>query len=366
MTVIRMRYILTLTILCCVLILNIDFANGRRLILSSELGKRKGTIKTIESEDGEVIDCVDTYKQPAFDHPLLKNHIIEIEGENDDSLKALQVWRKYGECPKGTIPIVRAPTSSKYGRKTHFKSHYRYNQSHFVAPGHEYAEVTMNGGTYFGAKANINVWTPVSHGTISVAQIWVVSSSQVETEINTVEAGWISDGYRTTGCYNLDCPGFVQVSKSAALGSILQPVSIFNGVQTTIQVSLAQHKENGEWWLEFGSEPIGYWPSSVFKTLGGGGDTINWGGEIFNDGANGHHTETQMGSGHFSIEGFGRASYFSNLMYTDNGLTFKDPEKLTTYATKPVCYDVRIGEDKSTDKGTYFFFGGPGYSDKCL
>ncbi|XP_060965591.1 protein neprosin-like [Cannabis sativa] len=257
MTVIRMRYILTLTILCCVLILNIDFANGRRLILSSELGKRKGTIKTIEligqSEDGEVIDCVDIYKQPAFDHPLLKNHIIEVfaffpssiqinqlEGENDDSLKALQVWRKYGECPKGTIPIVRAPTSSKYGRKTHFKSHYRYNQSHFVAPGHEYAEVTMNGGTYFGAKANINVWTPVSHGTISVAQIWVVSSSQVETEINTVEAGWISDGYRTTGCYNLDCPGFVQVSKSAALGSILQPVSIFNGVQTTIQVSLAQ------------------------------------------------------------------------------------------------------------------------------
>lgn len=30
-----------------------------------------------QSEDGDIIDCVDINKQPAFDHPLLKNHKIQ-------------------------------------------------------------------------------------------------------------------------------------------------------------------------------------------------------------------------------------------------------------------------------------------------
>ena len=32
----------------------------------------------IQSPDGDIIDCVDIYKQPAFDHPLLKNHTIQV------------------------------------------------------------------------------------------------------------------------------------------------------------------------------------------------------------------------------------------------------------------------------------------------
>ncbi|XP_031390946.1 uncharacterized protein LOC116203390 [Punica granatum] len=31
-------------------------------------------VKTIQTEHGDIYDCVDFYKQPAFDHPLLKNH----------------------------------------------------------------------------------------------------------------------------------------------------------------------------------------------------------------------------------------------------------------------------------------------------
>ena len=32
----------------------------------------------IQSPDGDIIDCVDINKQPAFDHPLLKNHTIQV------------------------------------------------------------------------------------------------------------------------------------------------------------------------------------------------------------------------------------------------------------------------------------------------
>ena len=35
-------------------------------------------IKSLQGEDGDIIDCVDIYQQPAFDHPFLKNHTIQV------------------------------------------------------------------------------------------------------------------------------------------------------------------------------------------------------------------------------------------------------------------------------------------------
>lgn len=31
-----------------------------------------------ETEEGDIIDCVDIDKQPALDHPLLKNHKVQV------------------------------------------------------------------------------------------------------------------------------------------------------------------------------------------------------------------------------------------------------------------------------------------------
>ncbi|RWW62771.1 hypothetical protein BHE74_00030103 [Ensete ventricosum] len=115
----------------------------------------------LQSEDGDIIDCVDIYKQPALDHPLLKNHIIEVQvldlfllllgrdsvfdkivlqvrpddqhspckiyeasSSSTDGLFT-QVWQRSGSCPIGTIPIVRVqrhhllntPSIQNYGRK---------------------------------------------------------------------------------------------------------------------------------------------------------------------------------------------------------------------------------------------------------
>ncbi|CAN6226781.1 unnamed protein product, partial [Urochloa humidicola] len=38
----------------------------------------KAPVTSIQSPDGDIIDCVPISKQPAFDHPLLKNHTIQI------------------------------------------------------------------------------------------------------------------------------------------------------------------------------------------------------------------------------------------------------------------------------------------------
>ncbi|KAI3823164.1 hypothetical protein L1987_04596 [Smallanthus sonchifolius] len=38
----------------------------------------KPPVKTIESPDGDIIDCVHISHQPAFDHPFLKDHKIQM------------------------------------------------------------------------------------------------------------------------------------------------------------------------------------------------------------------------------------------------------------------------------------------------
>jgi len=108
---------------------------------------------------------------------------------------------------------------------------------------------------------------------------------------------------------------------------------------------------------------VGYWPSSIFTHLAGTSDAISWGGEIVNNQPNGHHTSTQMGSGHFPNEAYGKASFFTKLGYFDEGNNVKDPENLEPFVTRPPCYDLRTGKDNKF--GVFFYFGGPGYSANC-
>lgn len=35
-----------------------------------------------QTKIGDIIDCIDIYKQPAFDNPLLKNHKIQVRYTN--------------------------------------------------------------------------------------------------------------------------------------------------------------------------------------------------------------------------------------------------------------------------------------------
>lgn len=112
---------------------------------------------------------------------------------------------------------------------------------------------------------------------------------------------------------------------------------------------------------------VGYWPSSLFTYLANSATELTWGGEIYNSKIGGVHTKTQMGSGHFPGEGYGKASYFRNIQYVDSNGIFRDVDagELTPDATKPSCYNINLQSDTSGGIGTNFYFGGPGYSDKC-
>ncbi|KAF2573536.1 hypothetical protein F2Q70_00003830 [Brassica cretica] len=164
----------------------------------------KPSIKTIHSPDGDVIECVPSHLQPAFDHPQLRGQkpldlpempSIAIANETTNEENFNQLWSQSGECcPIGSIPmrrttktdVLRARSVRRFGRR--LKKPIRRDSS---GGGHEHAVVFVNGEQYYGAKASINVWTPrvTDAYEFSLSQIWLISGS-FGHDLNTIEAGW--------------------------------------------------------------------------------------------------------------------------------------------------------------------------------
>uniref|UniRef100_A0A5B7AS45 Neprosin PEP catalytic domain-containing protein n=1 Tax=Davidia involucrata TaxID=16924 RepID=A0A5B7AS45_DAVIN len=370
----------------------------------------KPPLKSIKSRDGDIIDCVHISHQPAFDHPFLKNHTIQMRpnyhpeglfGEskvsnsmsNDGSKPITQLWHLGGRCPEGTIPIrrtsredvLRTSSVKSFGKKKHRSTPQPRSADPDLSNqiGHEHAIAYVEGDKYYGAKATMNVWDPKIEqpSEFSLSQLWILGGSFAQ-DLNSIEAGWqvslelygdnntrlftywTSDAYQATGCYNLLCSGFIQINNEIALGASIYPVSGYSGSQYDISILVWKDPTEGNWWMQFGNDNVlGYWPAFLFSYLADSASTIEWGGEVVNFEADGQHTTTQMGSGHFPEEGFGKASYFRNIQIVVESNNLKAPKDISTFTDHSNCYDVQIG--KNDDWGNYFFYGGPGRNPNC-
>ncbi|CAL9189732.1 unnamed protein product [Musa hybrid cultivar] len=371
----------------------------------------KPAAKTIQSPDGDIIDCVPRHKQPALDHPLLSDHKIQrvapqrpkfkVEraprnySASDAARRAWQAWHHVGHCPRGTVPIRRSSVDDVLRAKSlfHFgKKQMRVPLARKVdAPdvvsgnGHEHAiAYTANDQEVYGAKATMNVWDPSvqAENEFSLSQIWILSGSFDGADLNSIEAGWqvspelygdsrprlftywTSDAYRATGCYNLLCAGFIQTNNRIAIGAAISPVSSPGSSQYDITILVWKDPKLGNWWMSFGeSMLVGYWPAELFTHLSDRATMVEWGGEVVNMRPNGEHTSTQMGSGRFAGSGFGKASYFRNLEVVDADNSLVSAQAITTLAENTKCYDIR--SFSNADWGTYFYFGGPGNNPHC-
>ncbi|XP_049931356.1 uncharacterized protein LOC116245753 [Nymphaea colorata] len=219
-------------------------------------------VKTFETEEGDVIDCVHIYAQPAFDHPLLKDHVIKV-----------------------------------------FPAKFSDSQTRFY-----------------------------TH--------------------------WQANG--TAGCFNLDCPGFVQVSPQLVFGGAL-PVSTYEGDQVQILVCIFRG-DDANWWLLFDNVLAGYWPNSLFTYLGLSTTAAEWGGEILNTAAGRNRTTTQMGSGHPWIEDYGRAAFISGISCIDEEGFAEDPVTVTSFVTNEGCNQVGNYSNLKHE----LFFGGTNDSSLCF
>ena len=122
-----------------------------------------------------------------------------------------------------------------------------------------------------------------------------------------------------------------------------------------------QDPQSGNWWLQVGGNDVGYWPSTIFTSLQNSASSVEWGGEVFSPDAG--QTSTQMGSGHFPNEGFGKASHIKNLLVVDSSNTLRDPSGVNLIAPDSNCYNVQSGT--SSNWGRYIYFGGPGKNPNC-
>ncbi|KAI3945132.1 hypothetical protein MKW92_039539 [Papaver armeniacum] len=345
----------------------------------------KAIIKTIKVENAEIIDCYDIYRQPSLNHPLLCNHTIQMKpssyqrgtkSNNLGTLQLIQTWHKYGSCPEGTIPILRK--GKTYNHTLLRKHHYP-----ILSPYETHVIIIGVHGNFLGAQAKINLWKPFTKTEeMSISQIWVTAGDY--KDYNTIEVGWqvyqglygddqtrffiywTTDGYSSTGCYNLFCDGFVHTSPNISLGCNFTEVSTINGEQKDATFSIQKDQSSGNWWIQLQGIPIGYYPSSLFTKLSKIATSVKWGGEIINGKTNGRHTSTQMGSGHFPSEGgLKTSSYFNWVKVFDENNMIKDSENVGKKITNPNCFDLKIDDEHYGTNGYGFYYGGPGYNDKC-
>ncbi|OAY77627.1 hypothetical protein ACMD2_24771, partial [Ananas comosus] len=195
---------------------------------------------------------------------------------------------------------------------------------------------------------NSRTITPKSHST---HQVYPELYGDTQTHFFTL---WAVDEQSSTGCYNLQCNGFVlQNATSIVPGVVLNPVSTVDGPQYEVTIKVFKDATSGDWWLYFGHDdnlnPVGYWPKSLFTSLANKATRVDFGGQVTfpkND------TGPPMGSGHFPEDH--KAAYFKDTNYIDKNGGFFLPDNPDFRVDSPDCYNLG-GFD--TD---HFLYGGPG------
>ncbi|KAI3917679.1 hypothetical protein MKW98_021441 [Papaver atlanticum] len=304
----------------------------------------KPAVKSIQSEDGDVIDCVDIYKQPSLDHPALKNHNIQmtptitypktesVDTRNNASRSVSQVWQKSGSCPEGTIPIrriqkqdlLRAGSLDRYGMKSPYVFSNPNNTVYDITPNktHNFNYLNQTGVSdasyspysnrslavlltlgynYTGARGEISVWNPqveIPEGPdreYSAAQIWVANGDYLD---ESIEAGWIvhphnygDNATRFFIYWTVDNSGTGTGCFNLLCPGFVQTnneivlggkldVSSFEGQQYHMSLFIYWDNNTQCWWLEYDGKQVGYWPSELFGALKQSAATVQWGGEV--------------------------------------------------------------------------------------
>ncbi|KAG7617034.1 Neprosin activation peptide [Arabidopsis thaliana x Arabidopsis arenosa] len=355
----------------------------------------KPAIKSFKTEQVEIFDCIDIHKQLAFDHHLLRNHSVKLKptsvpkwpityDNKGQKVGPMQLQLKGISCPHGTV-IVKRTTIQDLINSQHLKSigfniprHVLSQGSNIDLSGHHFATADYDYDNVAGVTGNINLWDPqVSHDQVSLATMAIAGGPKIE-QLASISVGWMvnpllyqdhihlytywtADGYNKTGCYDIRCPGFVQVSKRIPLGVLLQPISVYNGTQKEMDLSLHQDRVTGDWWLIFGGVNVGYWPQSLFIASGlvKGADLASWGGQVYSP-----KTEKSpiMGSGHFPKEGFGKAAFVNNIHIMNGKGEALIPQIYTieTHESSPNCYKAKFVHDEDEPWIRAVYFGGPG------
>ena len=373
---------------------------------------RPDTIRhSFHAHEGVWIDCVDVNRQPSMLTPQMAGKTIDQPPPLPTALPlaAGHQWARLDiedhanevdensnarHCDPGTVPIRRTTAAdlARFATLHDFfaKGPNRALQGESSNPsykppsnagfeyGREYQFVTN-----WGMQSFINLWNPYVQTAPehSISQIWVANnccnSNQETAEAGwTVDPGkfgdnnthffiyWTNDNYQSTGCYDLDCVGFVQTDHSVTPGVYFSTISSDGGTQYVVELSWEKSSSTSNWWLLWqGTTWLGYYPTSQYTHgMATQASFTGYGGEVYNSEPGGRHTSTQMGSGQLASAWWQHAAYQRHLQYINTNYNTIDVSP-TSQVNNANCYSMSNGYDGTGDGwGAYEFFGGPGYN----
>ncbi|KAM6576083.1 hypothetical protein CsatB_027920 [Cannabis sativa] len=270
----------------------------------------KSSIKAIKTQHGDIYDCVGFYEQPAFDHPLLKNHKYDFQMKpssrpnsmvrEDRPPKNVQQVSINSElngekCPIGYVPIRRTTKEDLIRAKLFTKSYTsRINSPptlhHAIVSTRPNPTKKYNGG---GTVASFYTLYNVANSQYTFGRM------KLQNGLDIIQAGWgvnpsvYGDNktrifiYFQAGqlsCFNTVCPGFVLVDPQPLIDMYLRETHPGDIPTWEIPIKIYRDQITGNWWLEMGKDltQTGYWPSSIFS--GGLKDLatyVEWGGETY-------------------------------------------------------------------------------------
>lgn len=139
-------------------------------------------------------------------------------------------------------------------------------------------------------------------------------------------------------------------------------------VEAYLRVELHQ----GNWWVRFKDEFVGYYPASLYNPTGLRIEAtgLQFHGETYDDPAIAGMTVTDMGSGEFpNPKAKRRSAYMRYMQVQDTAdasvrTTFLPPPN-DVQATNSKCYSF-IDSTAATDAWhSQFYYGGPGQNPNC-
>ncbi|KAI3872039.1 hypothetical protein MKX03_009899 [Papaver bracteatum] len=317
----------------------------------------KPPVKTIHTQRGVIYDCIEFHNQPAFDNPLLKNHVIpKIDETASTRPHKTLVMSQIEECPKGTVPIRRTTKEDLIRAK--------YLSSTSNAPGDEYrAGITLQiegerflsqrSCKYMATKSktptNLVQQTAVRAGpTEQINEIrfgWIVNPQLYGHNLTAMFAYWTSDGGKSTGCYNTFCLDLCKLIQNQLL---ICTSMIYRNVCVILQ-----DRETENWWLILeDTTKIGYWPKDLFQHFYLGAEHIYWGGRV----KSGQDGIPEMASGNLPNRFPDHTGYYSDLQYKNQDDSPGNPDDRVQ-----ITVDCKGSYNSLWDnEHTILHYGGPG------
>ncbi|KAG7556469.1 Neprosin [Arabidopsis suecica] len=314
-------------------------------------------LRTFKIRENVTYDCINIYKQPGLEHPLLQNHKIqmkpsvarhELKNQTDNT----KTYKNKMGCPHGTVPILR--NSKEYITNAQlFAEKYVYPLSG-DSPGTHIAGVKSQNGPYHGVEASFSIHNiNIERDQASYAQLYV--GSGLNNQVNFIQAGWMGENGK--GCYNTACPGFVQVSQEVP---IAQPLD--QPHEHLLHYSIHQDKQTGNWWitkliLNAPNIDVGYWPKELFNLIGTGANMVGVGGAVQ---ASHQGSSPPMGNGKFPTGDRKESAMFTNIEVLNSNYEQRriDSFPMEKLLDSPKCYGIRTDKVKLLD--FTFNYGGPG------